>query len=495
MGAGLIVSGVASVLVGMSLASCQTTSAGPARGTAAGGATADRAATQPRGPEEVSRSITALAGINGEPEIRVRIAEGTATAKFSGPEMFWVVPVATLGPSAVVQNTRSDRLRGPIEVTLADNTWIVRDGVDRLHRYPVRENGKAGARDLEVEGIGPDETVAPSIAFNNVPYSGYFRVTLPSGTASLTPPAAGAAASAPPPPGTFDVVEHVGLETYLPGVVAKELYRDWPLAAFKVQAVCARSYALHERQRAMAAGRRFDLESTTRDQAYAGATALPVANDAVKQTRGVVLAYGPGVLRAYYSSTCGGRPGSAADTWPTYKGFEFNLAPPLQGRAREFACQGSPLFQWRVERPKDELVRRLAIFGERNSLPIRRIRDLARVEVSRANETGRPAEYRLIEPDGTWYMLKAEELRLACNTDEPAKAGKSRLPAITRQTRVNSGDLEADVQGSTVYIAGRGFGHGVGMCQYCTRAMADRGDPWLVTLHKFYPGARVVRAY
>jgi stage II sporulation protein D len=49
--------------------------------------------------------------------------------------------------------------------------------------------------------------------------------------------------------------------------------------------------------------------------------------------------------------------------------------------------------------------------------------------------------------------------------------------------------------GGQVVIRGRGFGHGVGMCQYCARAMAARGDDWREMVLRFYPGARVERAY
>jgi len=70
---------------------------------------------------------------------------------------------------------------------------------------------------------------------------------------------------------------------------------------------------------------------------------------------------------------------------------------------------------------------------------------------------------------------------------------------------VYSGDMEVDVprafggnvavMGTTVTINGRGFGHGVGMCQYCAKGFAERGEDWRAMLTRFYPGARVVAAY
>jgi stage II sporulation protein D len=302
----------------------------------------------------------------------------------------------------------------------------------------------------------------------------------------------------------FDVIEHVGLEKYLVGVVAKELYPNWPKEAFKVQAVCARTYALHERSRGQLKRREYDVEGTTRDQAYAGATTNRTAIDAVNATRGVVLSYQGEVLRAYYSSTCGGRTASAADTWPTSVGYEYNLAPPIQAHERECLCQSSPTYRWTVTRSADDLARRIRAFGEANQQMVRQIAGIYGLEVLEAAPTGRPRLYKLIEPGGKWYRIKAEDLRVACNTPV------SGLPAITSKTRVNSGDVEFKVTrpagsqrlsgqallaATTVEISGRGFGHGVGMCQYCTRAMALRGDQWQKMLGVFYPGAEVVKAY
>lgn len=413
--------------------------------------------------------IYKVAGISGEPDIRVRIAAAVPTAVIDGPEAFWVGPVG--------ERRYSELLRGPIEVVLGEDAWTVKNGSGQPRVWP-RE------KDLELSPVSEKSGEAGWARFNGVKYAGSFRLTAPQGSGSRGGEAAKASGRVP-----FDVIEVLKLEEYLPGVVAKELYRDWSLGTFKVQAITARSYALHERQRSLAAGRKYDVEATTQDQAYGGATQLPVAVQAVRETRGQILEHRGAVLRAYYSSTCGGRTASARDTWPTHRGYEFNLAAPIQGKERPFACEGSPLFRWKVERPKAELVRRLAAYGERNGLLIRQIKDLAKVEVLRTNETGRPAEYKVVEPGGKWYPLRAEELRIACNTDYPG------APPITRQTRVNSGDLEFAVQGSTVVISGRGFGHGVGMCQYCAKAMAERGEPTEAMLELFYPGARVVRAY
>jgi stage II sporulation protein D len=293
---------------------------------------------------------------------------------------------------------------------------------------------------------------------------------------------------------TVDVIATMGLETYLPGVVAKELPGGWPDETNRVEAVCARSYALHQRERARASGRVYDVESTTRDQAYLGSTKRPEAVGAVRATRGEVIAAATGpdgasLLRAYYSSTCGGRSASAADVWPISAGHEFNRAGPLQGRPREWACQASPVYRWSVVRDRAELEERLREWGTQTGSTMSRIGRLESITVARTGATGRPSRYVVADASGRRVEVTAEELRVGCNT------ATSRLPAPERNVLVRSGDLEAAVVGEVVTLSGRGFGHGVGMCQYCAKGFAERGWDYRRMLGVFYPGAWIEKVY
>ncbi|MEO1512726.1 MAG: hypothetical protein AAFU70_11685, partial [Planctomycetota bacterium] len=87
------------------------------------------------------------------------------------------------------------------------------------------------------------------------------------------------------------------------------------------------------------------------------------------------------------------------------------------------------------------------------------------------------------------YRVSSENLRVAMNTTAPGQ------PAITRQTRVPSGDLEATVASGRVVLRGRGFGHGVGLCQFGAQGYAEQGHSAERMLRRFYPGARIERLY
>jgi len=281
----------------------------------------------------------------------------------------------------------------------------------------------------------------------------------------------------------------VPIEDYLPGVVAKGLIAGWSLEAFRAQAIAARSYALHERQRRTAIGSHFDVESTTQDQAYAGATGSTRAHEAVRSTRGLVLTWRGALLRSYYSSTTGGRAASARDTWPTGRGFEFNLAAPIQASPRDDADRFSPLFRWTVERQTENLVRRFRAFGRAQNMAIRDIASLSSIRVIERNDYGRPTRYSIADSGGSTWTLSAESIRLACNFTTPG------TPTVTRQLRVNSGDFEARVEGDRVVFDGRGFGHGVGMSQYGAEGKARQGVKATEILAYYYPGAVIDRAY
>lgn len=295
--------------------------------------------------------------------------------------------------------------------------------------------------------------------------------------------------ASPDDPGALEAVAELPMESYLPGVLAGELYAGWPGETYRAQAVAARSYALHERARARAANRWFDLESTTADQMFIGDDVTPEAAEAVRATRGVILRSGGGVLRAYYSSTCGGRPASAAVVWPSKGSMAFNAAGPLQSTDRGCACADSPLFTWTRERGRRELHARLTAWGDEARHPIRKLKGIAAIEPAEINSAGRPDVYLVTGTGGREALLTAEELRVAANT--PARG----YPTVGRSGGLPSGDLEAEVLRTKVIFRGRGFGHGVGMCQWGAAGMADRGATWADILSHAYPGAELVRGW
>ena len=121
------------------------------------------------------------------------------------------------------------------------------------------------------------------------------------------------------------VVDTIGLEAYLKGVVPAEMPSAWPLEALKAQAVAARSYALAN----VTAGKQFDVYGDTRDQVYGGVKAETAnASAAVEATKGQVVLYQGKVARTLFFSTSGGRTGSAAEATGTGVPYLVPVADP-----------------------------------------------------------------------------------------------------------------------------------------------------------------------
>jgi stage II sporulation protein D len=112
--------------------------------------------------------------------------------------------------------------------------------------------------------------------------------------------------------GYLRVVNHVGLEAYIGGVVADEMPSTWPLEALKAQAVAARTFAL----KSIVKGKPFDLYSDARSQVYGGMESEEdSAAQAIRATAGQVVTYRGALITAFYFSSSGGRTASSADVF------------------------------------------------------------------------------------------------------------------------------------------------------------------------------------
>lgn len=113
---------------------------------------------------------------------------------------------------------------------------------------------------------------------------------------------------------TLTIINHVDIEDYIRGVVPSEMPSGWNIEAHKAQAVAARSYALANLGKRASFG--YDLKDTPEDQAYGGASAETArTNQAVADTKGIVLIYDLKIIPAYYSASAGGHTSNSADVW------------------------------------------------------------------------------------------------------------------------------------------------------------------------------------
>lgn len=145
--------------------------------------------------------------------------------------------------------------------------------------------------------------------------------------------------------GNLTIVNELGLEDYVRGVVANELSPGgYPaIEALKAQAIAARTYALKNRGQFLSQG--FDILPTTRSQVYRGLTSeQPLSTRAVDETRGLIATYNGEPINALYTSTCGGRTEDSEKI--------FNDAVPYL-RARECAAEGATLDRFVIKTSRE----------------------------------------------------------------------------------------------------------------------------------------------
>jgi stage II sporulation protein D len=286
---------------------------------------------------------------------------------------------------------------------------------------------------------------------------------------------------------TFDVVNHVDIDSYLKGVVAKEMLPQFGIEAFKAQAIVARTYALYEAHTA-ASARPWDLYSDTRSQMYGGIAAeTDKSRSAVDETSGVVVAFGPPgqerIFKAYFSSCCGGASQSAAQA------FGDPDIEPLSDQGVGQRCAESPRFNWGpVVISKQELTRRFRAFGQARNRPEKNIASIRQIDIASRNASGRPVEFTVTDSRGQRYLLTGEQLRWAVNTgaNEPGFSKVILLSSFFRPV--------ADAV-NIRFEDGHGYGHGVGLCQWCAQAESERDVSHEQIVLSAYRGAKLIRAY
>ncbi|HUT02188.1 MAG TPA: SpoIID/LytB domain-containing protein [Phycisphaerae bacterium] len=299
------------------------------------------------------------------------------------------------------------------------------------------------------------------VRFDGVTYRGWLRLV----------PADG---------GRLLAINHVDVEGYLAGVLAKELYRTWAPATYRALAVAARTFALYH-MTTSGVGKEYDLGSTQASQVYGG---LPGetsrSREAVRHTHGTVLAYGPDgqerIFLAQYSACCGGRVNGA------YVIRKARLVPPLRGGQVCTDCRACRRYRWGAVRiAKSDIHRALvARYGA-----AARLGGLSAIRVQTTTPHGRAVWVDAVGPTGQKVRLRAEDIRLALLFGG--------VPAAKGLYSMNC--RLVDRGGSIEFADGRGFGHGVGLCQWGAQGKAMRGWTAEQILQFYYPGAKLYRVH
>lgn len=253
------------------------------------------------------------------------------------------------------------------------------------------------------------------------------------------------------------VINELDIEDYLKGVVPEEMAYDWHPEALKVQAIVARTYALYQKRHN--SGRGFDLVSTVHDQVYQGmGRERPETSMVVALTDGLVVTYGGELALTLYHSTSAGPTQDIREVW----GQDL---PYLRGVDCPFD-ESSPYYQWEKKIPLWQFEDSLRQSGLS-------VGSLATFTPYLWGPTGRVKRARLLHSQGELF-LKGEEIRKI--------AGYRAIPS----TQFDVVDIGRDI-----ILRGKGYGHGVGLCQWGTKIQSEQGKLFVEILQYYYPGTQV----
>jgi stage II sporulation protein D (peptidoglycan lytic transglycosylase) len=383
--------------------------------------------------------------VGRDPEIRIGLVTGAAGASVGGG-----------APLAVTQPDGSHLWMIPPgevwQVTLAGSS------------FTLASRGWTSAP-LESVTLAPAEATG-LVRVNGRSYRG--MVVLLGGGAGLT------------------VVNRVGIESYLQGVVSAEMGRRGPTeqAALDAQAVVSRTYALRNLGRWKAKG--FDLTASIADQVYYGQGAeTPEGRLAVAATRGRLLTYDGAPIEAFFYSTCGGRTADAAEVFRG-GGRPYLRSIADQSETGSVYCSISPRYHWREEWTGEALRSTL----QRNLPPVGGIRsedvkEVTDVRVARRSPSGR-VEQLAIDLGGPEVRVDGPSIRqvMRLSSGEPL-----------RSTVFNVVTTGAGQRVTHLTIDGMGAGHGVGFCQWGAVGRARAGQGYEQILAAYFPGTRLERRY
>ena len=262
-------------------------------------------------------------------------------------------------------------------------------------------------------------------------------------------------------------IETLPMEDYLLGVVGEEMFKSWHIEALKAQAVIARSFAYSK----ISTKKDYDLTATTADQVYK-CPGIPNENvkKAVQQTKRTVLTFNNKILMAYFHSYCGGATETPANVWEGFKNGKIEVPAPYKKLKKDPFCKKTApdsLKNWSFDISRDTA---LSLANKSNPYAEK----VKKIKIGKKSKNGRPLYLTAYTDEGQ------AEIDLAALRN---KIGATKM----KSTFITS--IQKTDDGWT--ISGKGYGHGIGLCQYGAKGMADSGKTYKQILKYYYPGAKI----
>lgn len=270
-------------------------------------------------------------------------------------------------------------------------------------------------------------------------------------------------------------VERIDVESYVECVLAGEMKNDWPLEALKAQAILARTFVLKFVDEKESKYDNADISTDIEEaQAYDKSAVNDRIRQAVKETRGMVLSSGGELIYAWFHAHSGGLTERAVAglNWdkdePAYtRSVQSN--EPETAKNEKDAQALADAQTWEASFTAAEFA---AACKKQNANV--QVNANTKLEIVRRGESGRAVRISVGGKE-----VGAAELRIAL--------GSTKM----RSTLLTS--LKMD--GKAVYMAGKGYGHGVGMSQWGAYGMAQNGSAAEEIVTHYFNDVRVAKAW
>jgi len=259
--------------------------------------------------------------------------------------------------------------------------------------------------------------------------------------------------------GKIHVVNILDIEEYLYSVVPSEMPSSWNIEALKSQAIASRTYAYYFLLRTKDENI-YELDSTTNFQVYKGISVETESSiEAVNKTSGIIMTYNNEPIISYFHSTSGGKTSDDSDVWP---GSDL---PYLKSVECSYG-KDSPHYEWTITLSMNEITSAL-------NKKYKTIDHISKILFKRHND--RIVEVTVQHKNGT-ITLTGNEFRLLL---DPQKL-KSTYFTIKK---------EKDI----FFITGKGWGHGIGMCQWGAKGRGENGFKYEDILKHYYKGVNFTK--
>jgi stage II sporulation protein D len=281
----------------------------------------------------------------------------------------------------------------------------------------------------------------------------------------------------------FSTVNYLDVEEYLRGVVPLELgvRGKEEREALKAQAIAARTYTYKKIE--LKRKDPWDLASDISDQIYGGVSAeSPSADPAVRLTSSLIMVHNGSIIYAYYHSTCGGRTARVDDVWNKTAQPYLVSVDDTDGSGKAW-CAMSNAFTWEEKWPNAALVRLMRRYAAEPAVRGEIDGYIRSITVNSRFACGRVASCRFETASGA-FVLGGDNIRQAMRRNT---AGNPILKSSNFTVRSVGRDY--------VEISGKGYGHGVGMCQMGAVGRARAGQGFEQILKAYYRGVEIRTAW